>query len=126
MCADLRITPPFRARDKSFTIPDILRREAPRPRRFSTKLPTIRLLLEDIAAGIRVLQTRDGVPLSDAQIIERARNIVAGLIGNYKIHALDAHDRAARDLRVMHQLNLLDRGDGGPITTRRTGRPARA
>jgi hypothetical protein len=35
----------------------------------------------DIADGIRVLRTRDGVPLTDDMIDERARNIAAGLTG---------------------------------------------
>jgi hypothetical protein len=33
-----------------------------------------------VADGIRVLRTRDGVPLSEEQIIERARNIATGLM----------------------------------------------
>jgi ribosomal protein S30 len=104
-------------------MPCILRREAPRTRRQPTKLPTIRLLLEDITAGIRVLKTRDGVAVSDEQILERARNIVTGLIGNYRIQSLDAQERANRDPRVVNQLELLDRvAELG----RQTGRPARA
>jgi len=113
-----------------------LRREAPRTRRHqTTKLPTVRLLLEDIAAGIRVLQTRDGVALSDEQILERARNIVAGLIGNYRIHSLEAHARAVSEARVVHQLDLLERLDRVERVERldrvahlgrRGGRPARA
>lgn len=51
--------------------------------------PTITCLLRDICAGIRVLQIRDGVDLSESQISERARNIVMGLVGNYRIEALD-------------------------------------
>jgi hypothetical protein len=46
-------------------------------------------LLRDVAAGIRVLQVRDGIVLSESQILERARNIVMGLVGNYRIEALD-------------------------------------
>lgn len=42
-------------------------------------------LVEDIAAGIRVLRTRDGMPLSESQVLDRARNIVSGLLGNYTI-----------------------------------------
>src|SRR6185437_670672 len=34
-----------------------------------------------IAEGLRVLRTRDGVPLTDDMILERARNIAAGLTG---------------------------------------------
>lgn len=33
-----------------------------------------------IADGIRVLRTRDGVPLTEDQISERARNIATGLM----------------------------------------------
>lgn len=113
----------------------ILRREAPRTRRKSGKLPTIRLLLDDVAAGIRVLQTRDGIALSDEQILERARNIVAGLIGNYRIRSLEAQARGVTEARVVHQLDLLDRLDRGDRLDRmnrvghhlgRRGRPARA
>jgi hypothetical protein len=72
------------------------------------------LLLEDIAAGIRVLQTRDGVAVSDELVLERARNIVAGLIGNYRIQSLDApaapDSRAARAVRQLDLLDLRARG----------------
>lgn len=46
-------------------------------------------LLRDVSAGIRVLQVRDGILLSEKQILERARNIVMGLVGNYRIETLD-------------------------------------
>jgi len=52
--------------------------------------PTMTRLLRDVAAGIRVLHSRDGVTLTESQIAERARNIVMGLVGNYHIQALDA------------------------------------
>lgn len=42
-------------------------------------------LVADVAAGLRVLRSRDGVNLSEDQIMDRARNIVAGLVGNYRI-----------------------------------------
>lgn len=45
-------------------------------------------LVDDVAAGVRVLRTRDGVALTDAQIADRARNIAAALIGNYRIEPL--------------------------------------
>ncbi len=51
--------------------------------------PTTYRLLRDVSAGIRVLQSRDGVQLSEKQILERARNIVMGLVGNYRIEAFD-------------------------------------
>ena len=38
-------------------------------------------LVETIAAGIRVLVTRDGVELSEMQIRERARNIAQAVYG---------------------------------------------
>ncbi|HEY8926109.1 MAG TPA: hypothetical protein VIU64_17110 [Polyangia bacterium] len=50
---------------------------------------TIQRLLSDVEDGIRVLQSRDGFPLSDLQIRERARNIVMGLILNYRIESCE-------------------------------------
>jgi hypothetical protein len=58
--------------------------------------PTTERLLADVEAGLRVLQTRDGVRLDEAQIRERARNIVMGLVGNFRIESLDAVDEQAR------------------------------
>jgi hypothetical protein len=73
----------------------------------NANLPTTRLLLQDVAAGIRVLQSRDGVALSDEQILERARNIVTALIGNYRIVSLDP--AAPRPpAAAFEQLDLLD------------------
>ncbi|HVR61881.1 MAG TPA: hypothetical protein VMU50_08275 [Polyangia bacterium] len=69
-------------------------------------LPTLRALMDDISAGIRVLQSRDGVELSDEQVLERARNIVTGLMGNYRIVSLDAV-RPARPRAAGEQLDLL-------------------
>jgi len=45
-------------------------------------------LMADVEAGIRVLRTRDGVPLTDAQVRDRAANICSGLLGNYRIEPL--------------------------------------
>jgi hypothetical protein len=42
-------------------------------------------LVADVAEGLRVLRLRDGLQVTDEQCLERARNIVCGLIGNYKI-----------------------------------------
>jgi hypothetical protein len=42
-------------------------------------------LVADVASGVRVLRHRDGVLLTEDQVLDRARNIVAGLIGNYRI-----------------------------------------
>lgn len=46
---------------------------------------TVAALINDVAAGVRVLRDRDQVPLTEAQVADRARNIVTGLIGNYDI-----------------------------------------
>ena len=103
-----------------------MRREAARSRHKSAlpPAPTVRLLLQDVAEGIRVLQTRDGVELSNEQILERARNIVAGLLGNYRIRALDA-----REVRVgrlpLSQMDLLDQLERR-AEARNNGRPGRA
>jgi hypothetical protein len=45
-------------------------------------------LVADVAEGLRVWRRRDGVELSEEQILERARNIVAGLVGNYRVEPL--------------------------------------
>jgi hypothetical protein len=79
----------------------------------TANLPTVRLLLQDVAQGIRVLQSRDGVALSDEQILERARNIVAGLVGNYRIVSLDptaprAPTRTAEQLDLLAALDRVD------------------
>jgi hypothetical protein len=90
----------------------------------------VRLLVEDVADGIRVLQTRDGIKLSEEQIVERARNIVAGLIGNYAIQSLDAREPVAatppatkRPARTVDQLDLLEQIEK---RAERQHRPARA
>jgi hypothetical protein len=66
-------------------------------------------LLVDVSNGIRVLQSRDGILLSEGQILERARNIVMGLVGNYRIESLDlddpANDPQLRQLRQLRQRN---------------------
>jgi hypothetical protein len=109
-------------------VPKIVRREMPRSRVAGN---TVRLLVEDVAEGIRVLQTRDGIKLSDDQIVERARNIVAGLIGNYSIQSLDAREQPApstaatkRAARTVDQLDLLDQVE--KRADRQHPRPVRA
>jgi hypothetical protein len=62
--------------------------------------PTLFRLVRDISEGIRVLMTRDGVPLTENQILDRASNIVMGLMGNYRIQSLDAPDAADLPLGV--------------------------
>jgi hypothetical protein len=84
-----------------------LRRETSRSKQKNAELPTARQLLQDVAEGIRVLQTRDGIELTDAQILERARNIVTGLLGNYRIRSLDVV-RDPPGPRSLHQMDLLE------------------
>ena len=76
-------------------------------RRRPPSLPTVRLLLQDVAAGLRVLRTRDGLDISDDQVLERARNIVTGLVGNYRIASLDPTTAPAPTRRPIVQLDLL-------------------
>jgi hypothetical protein len=102
-----------------------MRREATRSRQKPAlpPAPTVRLLLQDIAEGIRVLQTRDGVDLTNAQILERARNIVTGLLGNYRIRSLDT--REIRSRLPLSQMDLLDQLERR-AEARNNGRPGRA
>lgn len=104
-------------------------REAARSRQKAAPDPTVRLLLQDVADGIRVLQTRDGIDLSDDQILERARNIVTGLLGNYRIRPVEARDlRHAREVPeppVVQQMDFLDQIEAR-AEARNNGRPGRA
>lgn len=51
-------------------------------------------LICDVAAGIEVLQTRDGIEeVTHELCVERARNIVAGLIENYRVLELQTAPR---------------------------------
>ena len=43
--------------------------------------PDPAMVVDVVAEGLRVLRTRDGVALTDDMILERARNIAAGLTG---------------------------------------------
>jgi hypothetical protein len=101
----------------------IVPREVARSRQKAAPVPTVRLLLQDVAEGIRVLQTRDGIELSDEQILERARNIVTGLLGNYRIRSLDAEHRKAAG--SAEQMDLLDEIEAR-AEARNNGRPGRA
>lgn len=71
------------------TIRSTVRSKKQTPPRSTMTIVTLRQLIRDVSAGIRVLQTRDGMGLSEEQILERARNIVTGLMGNYNIESLD-------------------------------------
>jgi hypothetical protein len=100
-----------------------LSREAARSRQKPAPSPTVRLLLQDVAEGIRVLQTRDGIQLTDEQILERARNIVTGLLGNYRIRSIDP--QLPREPRPVQQIDFLDQIEAR-AEARNNGRPGRA
>jgi hypothetical protein len=105
----------------------MVRRETTRARQKQPQkqppLPTVRLLLHDVAEGIRVLQTRDGIELTEQQILERARNIVAGLVGNYRIQPHEG--RETRTPRVVDQMDLLEKLEER-AEARNNGRSGRA
>jgi hypothetical protein len=48
----------------------------------------LQALVNDVAEGLRVWRWRDGMELSEDQILDRARNIVSGLVGNYRVEPL--------------------------------------
>ena len=110
-------------------------REAARSRQKAAPSPTVRLLLQDVAEGIRVLQTRDGIELTDEQILERARNIVTGLLGNYRIRSIESREGArdaaregagsARAPGSVQQIDFLDEIEAR-AEARNNGRPGRA
>jgi len=52
--------------------------------------PKIASLIAVVEAGLRVLKDRDRLPLSDALIRERARNIATALLGLYDVRAWPA------------------------------------
>lgn len=58
-----------------------------------------RALIADVTAGILVLKTRDGVEITTGQAMERARNIVAGLLGNYDIRRVQDNQGATEQGR---------------------------
>lgn len=81
---------------------------------------TVRQLLQDVADGIRVFKTRDNIPLSNEQILERARNIVAGLVGNYKISAVEG--RPPKNASRVDQMDLLAKLEERAEARNRSGR----
>lgn len=50
-------------------------------------------LVDDVMEGLRLLNTRYGLDVAEDVLADRARNIVAGLIGNYRIedHEVSGH-----------------------------------
>jgi len=90
-------------------------------------------LLEDVASGIQVLSTRDGVALTEPQVWERARNIVAGLVGNYRIVSFEEDEDEDEDAddgprrihgTAMAQGSLVTHPDGSGELSGRSGRSA--
>jgi hypothetical protein len=104
--------------------PSTLPRETTRSRQKPVPGMTVRLLLQDVAEGIRVLQTRDGIDLTNEQILERARNIVTGLLGNYRIRSIDPR-QAPQSEEQVHQMSLLDQIEAR-AEARNNGRSGRA
>ena len=43
-------------------------------------------LVAQVTEQLRVFRDRDGIPLSEEQVLERARNIVTALLGCYDVH----------------------------------------
>lgn len=82
-----------------------------------------------------MLQTRDGIELTDEQILERARNIVTGLLGNYRIRSIESREGsrdaaregagAARAPGSVQQIDFLDEIEAR-AEARNNGRPGRA
>ena len=68
-------------------------------------------LMVDVSEGIRVLQTRDGIRLTEGQIRERTRNIVMGLLGNYRIEAFANEARTAIDEGARSEKNEAGAAD---------------
>lgn len=52
-----------------------------------------------VAAAIEILRSRDGLPISDEQITERARNVVAALEADFELVPLGPVAELVRDLR---------------------------
>ena len=42
-------------------------------------------LVDEVRQGLEVFVIRDGVPLTPDQILERSKNVVAGILGNYVV-----------------------------------------
>jgi hypothetical protein len=91
--------------------------------------PIMRRLLADVAAGIRVLQSRDGLAVSETQIRERARNIVMGLAMNYRIELLEGDEAFAEaepgpaSFRDNASASVSDFAAGGVSLTESAGTP---
>jgi hypothetical protein len=56
----------------------------------------VQQLLADVSAGLRVLRTRDGLPVTEEMVAERSANIVCALVGNYRIEPLTGVSYARR------------------------------
>ena len=57
-------------------------------------------LVRIVADGIRILRTRDGVAVTDAQCTERARNIVSAVLVTFELRALPPVPERVPDWRT--------------------------
>jgi hypothetical protein len=74
-------------------------------------------LICDVAAGIEVLQTRDGIEeVTHEMCVERARNIVAGLVENYRVLELQTGPRVT-DIGQVGQIPQDTKRDCGSLVT---------
>lgn len=73
----------WKARPQKSTREEFMR-ELDRERRLE-RLELTEDLIGDVAAGIRVLNARGLADLDEAEVEERARGIVSGLLENYRI-----------------------------------------
>ena len=62
----------------------------------------VRVLMSVVSDGLRVLRSRDGVLISDAQIDERARNITAAVLGLLDVTVPDDYDDCCNDTGGKH------------------------
>lgn len=49
---------------------------------------TLEQLLADTKANLLILRTLDNIPITDAQIDDRANNLVMALLGSYRIERM--------------------------------------
>jgi hypothetical protein len=70
----------------------------PLPQR-KTPAQLVAALVEDIAAGIRVLRTRDGKPVTDEECEERARNICTSILLDFAFEKAPSWTDASPEVR---------------------------
>ncbi|HEX3901279.1 MAG TPA: hypothetical protein VH853_00425 [Polyangia bacterium] len=55
--------------------------------------------VEIVADALKVWRTRDGLPITDEQILERARNVVAALAADFELVPVGPVAELVKDLR---------------------------